>query len=276
MEDVIYTELERFRFSAMEARVYVCLVQHGQLNGSQIAKHLSASRSSVYSALQNLYERGAVYMLSGDPTSYKAEDYVKLLDQLEQDFSQAISTLRTELARKQSLELDDQYWNVEGFDTCIQKAKDILATTNHEVLLHTNLDFTYFAQSLKEALARGVRVIIFSFVPVEESLIPGSEIYFDDKFGLTPSKDKRLMIVSDFSQALIAGGSLEASFLGTFSRNTLLVSIVAEHIHHDIYLYKLEQKLGKNLVDESIQIRSMLEIGFEQWLERAKKPKIST
>ncbi len=57
----IITHLEMLRFSKIEAQVYVTLVKHSKLNGSQIAKILNLSRSSVYSALHNLYNRGIVF-----------------------------------------------------------------------------------------------------------------------------------------------------------------------------------------------------------------------
>ncbi|GAB6090757.1 TrmB family transcriptional regulator [Spirochaeta dissipatitropha] len=263
----------RLQFSHMEARVYICLTQYGQQNGSQIAKELNASRSSVYAALGNLHERGAVFMLPGDPTEYKAENYEHLFDQLQQDYTHTIHNVKEELAKKQNHDVADQYWNIEGHSNCIQKACSLISSAETEIFLHTNLPFTVFKQEIKQALDRGVRIIAFSFIPVDLEGIEGIELYYDDKFGIAPSADKRLMLAVDLDRVLLAGGRENSGFLGTYSHNNLLVAIIAEHIHHDIYLYKLEQKLGANLIDDSIKMHSLLENNFLSWLNQQERGK---
>ena len=69
----------------------------------------------------------------------------------------------------------------------------------------------------------------------------------------------RMMLVVDFKKTLIASSEDNGQFLGTFTDNKLLASIVAEHIHHDIYLLKLKREYGKDLVDENIKLRTLLE-----------------
>ncbi|HPO48897.1 MAG TPA: hypothetical protein PLO89_01095, partial [Spirochaetota bacterium] len=78
----------------------------------------------------------------------------------------------------------------------------------------------------------------------------------------------RMMLVSDCKRALICSGKTGEKFLGTFSDNELLASVVSEHIHHDIYLYKLEKKHKKDLIEKDITIGSLHEGEFEN------KPKI--
>ena len=48
------SHLEKLGFTRTECLVYIQLVKAGQSNGSQIAKLLNMSRSSVYSALNKL------------------------------------------------------------------------------------------------------------------------------------------------------------------------------------------------------------------------------
>ena len=78
----IIKHLEILNFSRIEAQVYVTLVKHSKLNGSQIAKILNLSRSSVYSALNSLYNKGIVFLLPGESNVYKAQDPDILLETL--------------------------------------------------------------------------------------------------------------------------------------------------------------------------------------------------
>ena len=49
------------------------------------------------------------------------------------------------------------------------------------------------------------------------------------------------------------------SWSDTVTNNALMVSIIAEHIHNDIYLLKLEQKYGSELLDDNIRLDTILE-----------------
>jgi hypothetical protein len=45
------------------------------------------------------------------------------------------------------------------------------------------------------------------------------------------------------------------------SDNRLMINLVTEHIHFDIYLQRLKKVHGKDLIDSSIQIGTLMEKG---------------
>ncbi len=268
-DNSVIKQLEKFDFTSMEAKVYVTLVASGPMNGSRIAKHLNASRSSVYSALNNLFARGAVFMIAGEPTEYSAESPDVLIDRLEKEYLSAIAELRDEIRKTAMDSHAEHYWNVSGEDTCIRKARDLIEGARKEILLHTNTGLAPFEDSIRQAVKRGVRIISFGFVTPDVPDLP-IEQFYDPKFDFGKTLDRRIMLVCDLRTVLIAGGYHGGTFLGTFSHNPLLVGLVSEHIHHDIYLYKLEQKFGKDLVDPSVQIQSLQEQAFKRWADEVK------
>lgn len=69
-----------------------------------------------------------------------------------------------------------------------------------------------------------------------------------------------MMLVVDFKKTLIAGREDHVEFLGTFTDNKLLASIVSEHIHNDIYILKLNKKYGQYLIDENMKLGTLLEV----------------
>lgn len=69
--DEIIILLEKLNFSKTEVAVYIDLLKNSSSNGYKIAKNLNISRLSVYSALDNLYNKGIVLLMSGDSQVYK-------------------------------------------------------------------------------------------------------------------------------------------------------------------------------------------------------------
>ncbi|HEX3039829.1 MAG TPA: hypothetical protein VHP54_06000 [Caproiciproducens sp.] len=68
------------------------------------------------------------------------------------------------------------------------------------------------------------------------------------------------MLVTDMDATIVADRSPgKDNWFATVTNNTLMVSIIAEHIHNDIYLLKLKEKYGSNLIDDTIKIDTMLE-----------------
>ncbi len=258
-------ELERFHFSSMEARIYVTLVQHGQMNGSQLAKELSVNRSSVYTALNHLSERGAVHIIAGEPTEYEPVDPDELLRRYRHEYEQSLEFLRDELDRFRMQGQQHQYYNLRGKEQCLRRIREMIVSAETELCLNSNLEFSLMDEYLQEASTRGVRIILFSFQPVPERDYP-IDVYRSRKFNLKAAPDKRILLVADMKQGLIAGGNETRGYMGTFSSDPLLVSIAAEHIHHDIYLQRLEEQHGENLVDDKVQIGSLLEKGFAAWV----------
>ena len=72
------------------------------------------------------------------------------------------------------------------------------------------------------------------------------------------------MLSIDHHMTLIGSSQEGGQFVGTVTENNLLASIVAEHIHHDIYLLNLKKAYGKELLDQEIAIQSFFEKNSRQ------------
>ena len=105
-----------------------------------------------------------------------------------------------------------------------------------------------------------MRVILFQFHKLKYEKVDiykaslleeyGIEVYIRDAFNYKSNdKEQRIMIEVDEKVALIAS-NYEGKYNGTYSENKLLATIVKEHILNDINLSKIEEKYGKNLVEE--------------------------
>ncbi|AUV33722.1 cymJ protein [Escherichia coli] len=130
-------------------------------------------------------------------------------------------------------------YNVSGFDNLHQKAKEMLSSAEYEVYLNTDFDLHFLKNEICEALNRHVRVIVFSF----NKLItpdPRVELYYRFNHEEEYYPSHRFMLVVDMKTVMVF--SQRAESLGLFSNNRLLINIIAEHIHSDIYLTKYQQQ----------------------------------
>ncbi len=259
MESIL-NELEKFNFSRTEAQVYVTLVQHNQLNGSQIAKLLNTSRSTVYASLNNLQHRGVIYLLPGESNLYRAENPEVLIEKLKTDYMNSADTLKKNLSILNKPDQEEWYMNIKGTDNFISKTKEILLTAQKEIYMNTCIDLQVFKNEFIELNKRGVRIIIFTFDKLDTTDLH-VEMYYHpiESDCCEENNTMRVMLVVDRQTTLIGGRHGNEEVIGTFTKNPLLASIVAEHIHHDIYLLRLKEKYHKEIIDETILIGSMLE-----------------
>lgn len=263
MDDFIVQELEKLNFSKMEAQVYITLIKQGELNGSQIAKLLGASRSSVYAALNNLDKRGVVYSVPGETNIYRGERPEVLVEKLKNSFIKTTDILKEKMSQLNTDKKERNYINIKGTDNFIEKARELLLTAKREVYINTCIDLQVFREELVELGRRKVRIIAFSYDKLNIDGLP-VELYSHpidvDCKGSCDSDNIRLMLVMDMTTTLIGSAvSRGEDIIGTFTENPLLVSIVSEHIHHDIYLLKLKQKYGEKLIGKDITIDSLQE-----------------
>jgi len=258
MDKSILRNLEQLGFTPMEAAVYAVLVQKGEMNGSRIARELNVSRSSVYASLETLYNKGTVYAVPGDTNMYRPRDPEELLDTMKKDFSRTADSLRTSLKEMRSDRTEYSYLNIKGTKNFLSRAAELLRSARKEVYMNTCINLDEFGPELEECRRRGVRVIVFSF----DNINPGGqpvEFYRHPVAETVPEDDDvRLMMVCDMETALI-GKVQGEEILGTFTRNPLLVSIVSEHIHNDIYLLRLKQEAGREIIRPEIRLDSLME-----------------
>lgn len=258
MEDIIDC-LCNLNFSKLEAQIYITLLREGKLSGYQIAKKINISRSSVYAALSHMYEKGIILLLSEDVQVYEAQKPDILFNRLKREFSENAATALTNLQSLYESRREDRFTNIKGFETIVANAKDIMLAAQKEVYINTDINLFIFKDEFKTLREKGVRIIVFTFAKL---LHDGLDIEFfthNDPI-CDEQMPSRIMLVADCDTTIVADRSKnKESWFGTVTNNALMVSIIAEHIHNDIYLLKLKQRYGSEFLDSSIKLDTMLE-----------------
>ena len=234
----LVTKLMDFGFTKTDALVYINLLKSGRASGYKIAKDISLSRSSVYSSIDNLYKNGYIFMSDGDTKEYEAKSPDLIFNQIEKKTIENIQILKKELSRMMLQEEKEFIYNVSGNENLIQKVKEMINLAQVEIYLNTDFHLELVEKELNEASERGVRIIVFSFNRLAVSN-PKIEVYsrWDIEEEHYPSR--RFMLVVDMKQAIVFDHRNES--VGLYSNNRLLVKMIAEHIHSDIYLTEYEK-----------------------------------
>jgi len=242
--------IEKFKllgFSDNESKIYIELLKHPNQNGSQIAKELNITRPSAYLALDKLYKKGAIYLVSGNSKEYVAKQPSTMLKDMQNQVTKAAQELMEDLEHLNEQTKQDIYFNIEGEENIVQKAKEMIKSARKEIYINTNYPLSIFKRALASALRRDVRVIVFSFYPINDVDLP-IELYqkSTEKNPQREDESQSITIVSDYETALIAGSEKNENFIGTFSSNRLFVKMISQYVHFDIYLMQFEEKYNIN------------------------------
>lgn len=257
--DALTEHMSLFRFTRIEAQIYVELLQHAALNGSQLAKIVDLPRSTVYNALANLEKRGAAILVPGATSVYRAEEPEALFGRIKAELQNSAAQLSEGLSQLSVKKAPTGFANIEGYENALAKTREFLRSAQQEVYLHTNLKLSLFAAELQELRDRDVRVIVFSFSKINDTTVP-VEFFYSDKFAAEQAPYSKILLVIDRNNALVIRGYAKDDFRGMYSDDAILIDLLSEHFHHDIYLHRLEQKYGvRNIVDDQIMLGSIQE-----------------
>lgn len=257
----ILDNLESIGLSRKEGEVFLELVKNSNSNGSQIAKSLGYPRTTVYQNLDLLEKKGFIksYM-DKEITYYETIDLDEFLTEQKKRVSDAVTVLKTELKKIDTSGTQKQFYNLNSLENIEKRIKQMLLKAESYVYMNTNMDLNIFKKEFNRLKKRGVRVILFQFHKLKYEKVDiykaslleeyGIEVYIRDAFNYKSNdKEQRIIIEVDEKVALIAS-NYEGKYNGTYSENKLLATIVKEHILNDINLSKIEEKYGKNLVEE--------------------------
>lgn len=252
-----YDFLLNLGFTLNEAKVYVTLLEYNVLNGYEIAKFSTVSRSLVYEVLTRLVNKGFVIKMEGEPSFYKALDYTSLIKKMredsEKDFLIAEEQLKNISVKKYN---NDFVLNIVGVEKCIEKAKELINSAQGEISLSIwDKPFNLLKSELEEAIKRNVKVYIFSFGKIE---LNGATIFsynLKDSEKLFPYYRSTLIV--DGGECLV-GESNRTNPIYMNTRNHSIVSLATDELVLNIFWQKYIKKMG--LLSEDATAEQFLNI----------------
>lgn len=243
--------LVKVGFSEYEAKAYVALLRKSPVTGYELSKLSGVPRSMIYEVLGKLTARGAAMTLrTAEGIRYAPVPAPEFLEKLRREHEDLIASLKDDLSNlTTAAELYEYVWNLEGHDTIIAKAREMLAQARESAYAASVSETCRELQpDLTAAAARGVKVVLYSPEQVELSgvqvvctPVPGSALPSSGALGL--------ILVVDGEEALIAEdlGGMEAR--ASWTSSPLLVFIAEHHLRTDLYLPRILTLLGEKALE---------------------------
>lgn len=232
----IIKEFKKIGFTEYEAKLYLLLLQKGELNGYQAAKYSEIPKANAYSALNSLTEKGHAYRIEEGSTRFVARKFTEIASNKVKELESSLKFIEEHLPERKY----DQgnYLTIIGTDKILDKILHIIENAREKILLDLWAeDFKLIKKSLLEAQKRGVKLFIVYMGDDKYSEIDNIEnIYIHESSKGGISNDGRdFTMTCDHSEA-ISGSIGDVNSKAIYSSNKSFINLAVESIAHDILL----------------------------------------
>jgi HTH-type transcriptional regulator, sugar sensing transcriptional regulator len=242
--------LVKIGFSEYEAKAYVALLRKNPVTGYELSKLSGVPRSMIYEVLGKLTARGAAITLYKEGvTKHAPMPAAELLEKLRQEYEGVISSLQADLVALTATSDLEYVWNIEGEDNVVAKAREAISQAQSRIHLALSpVVFSPLKPALREAIERGLRVVVYTTSPLE---LPGGQVVIasmpeeaEDRAG-----GLGLILVIDGEEVLIGEWLTTSQARASWTRSPLLVFIAEHHLRTDPYLPQILALLGDRAME---------------------------
>ena len=196
-EQMIVETLGDLGFSANAAKTYITLLRNNPATGYEVSKRAGIPRSAIYTVLNHLESMNIINGVGESPRRFIPLPPSTLLEHFSQLTSDRLDTLKTAL---DSLELKEEafdFWHITGYKDLILRARETINGSMETLFLGIwRKEYDKLVQEIRDAVDRGVDIIIFSFCDIPPEL--GSVIsYGIDEDELLEIWNPKIILVSD-------------------------------------------------------------------------------
>jgi len=245
MERETVRRLVDLGFSEYEAKGYLALLKESPATGYQVSKISGVPRSMIYEVLGKLTTRGAAMELRQEgKTRYAPIPPREFLTQVHREHRELVASLKDDLegVRKPS---DMEYvWNIEGYDNIMSKARQMMIEAEDSIYVAVlPSTFPSIRRALAEAVARGVRVVVYSSQALDLS---GARVVVASmsEEDLKNAEGLGLVLVVDGEEVLVGERLTAGEARSSWTRSPLFVLIAEHHLRTDLYLPRILDMLG--------------------------------
>ncbi|BBM36737.1 TrmB family transcriptional regulator [Pseudoleptotrichia goodfellowii] len=269
----IISELQKFGFSKVEAEVYMEVLNVPMSNGTQISKKTDISRSAIYNALERLCEKGYIYTVptEEDKKNYMATEPMEIISKLKEEWQNKAEFLEKEFLKIRNKTGETRFYELYSEESLILKIKEMILNASDEVYISTNIDIYLFREEILKMVKAGIKIFIFNYgemivdfnkeVSESGNIFENYNVYnlkiYNAYNKFFKKEEKEIIMVSD----IVKGFSCEEAgegFVGMSTENKILVKVLAENIHNNIYVNKIERVYGEEVFEETF-IESVFE-----------------
>lgn len=252
--------LQALGFTDYEARAYAALVEHGDLNGYELAKASGIPRANIYAVLDKLVQRGAAHRLQRtDGQRYAALEPQQLLRSTQTAHQRAVDAAETALTRLQQRRAPQAVFNLHGAEL-LSKARQVIDAAAQTLLVAIGpTEAGALAEPLRRARERGVDITTLCVEACAKEC-GGCQGHIKRYALSTAGEPRRLVLVADARTALI-GELDDASTTAVLTEHPLVAELASAYIWQVQALALLGDELEG-------QLEQMLAVSTRQSLDR--------
>ena len=237
-------------FTSYEAKAYVSLLQQYPATRYELSKNSGVPRSAIYDVINRLESYGAVSVISTQPEKYVPLPPEQFLRMLEQRFSQKIEVFRKSLSEIKIKMEPEQLWNLSGYQNLVSKAREMIQNAQESIYLSAwRGEVLELEKYLKEAEARKIKVVIFSFTQIPD--IGFNYSYQMHEKELEKVWDHKIVLVRDHEELLMGEVNKIIEKKVAWTLNKAIVQIAENYIILDITLFGI--RAGVDVRDAVIE-----------------------
>ena len=268
--------MERLRalgFTTYESKAYITLLKNNPSTRYELSKNSGVPRSAIYDVIKKLETLGAVNALYTSPEKYVPLPPDQLLGLLERQFKERLEDARKALKQFDTEIEPGHLWNIVGYQNMLHKAREMISNAKETIFLSIwDRECKKLKEDLDAAHDRGIRIIAFSFTPLDLKVEEKYSYNIPEK-ELLNIWERKIILVVDQSQLLMGEADDRYTKKTAWTDNKAIVDIATNHIILDITLYGIRMK-----EDVSQSVVAMQKGGFEnldKLIEKYKNKQIS-
>ena len=235
MSDIIFVDyLRSFGLTGQEAVIYELLLGSDAMTGYEVSKASGISRSNAYGSLSGLVEKGAAYLIEGEPSRYISVDIDRFCDNTLRELNRQADYLKGHAPVKTSN--DGGYINVQGSRHIRDMIRHMLSVCKKRLYISAKPSIIEeFKTELEELIAKDVKVVIITDDYELEGAI--------DYHGYIEEYQIRLITDSEY----VLTGELKDldSDICLYSKQKNLVSVMKEALKNKIELIKIDKEIQR-------------------------------
>ena len=237
---VISENLARFGFSQYESRAYIALVKSNPVTGYELAKQSGIPPSKIYEVINKLLEKSVISPVRTDPVKYVPLDIDILLKKFRDDTNASLDTLKKYLPKSKGLS-SHYIWDIHSREDLINKAHELIGNASDEILLFCwEEELIDLKPSLELQTDKNIAIVQYGRLPLDVGVMYYHTL---EQEKILEKGGREFTLVTDNSfllQAIIADNRTN---LGVLTANESLVGVAKDFIRHDIYCWKLIDRL---------------------------------
>lgn len=233
MADIIFTEyLKSFGLTGQEAVIYEILLKNKEMTGYEISKESGISRSNVYGSLAGLVEKGAAFLIEGEPARYIAVEVKKFCDDSLKELSRQAEYLISHAPER--VEPSEGYVTIQGSRHIRDMIGNMLEDCEFRLYLMAEPSLMKeFEPQLKKLIKEGKKVVLLT----KGYKLSGATVYETDP------EPFQIRFITDSAHVLT--GELKDTETDSclYSKQKNLVSVMKEALGNRIVL--IEKKYSE-------------------------------